>query len=315
MSGAKHRETKTSPRRAPARPCAPNSPRSCEHRPRASPGPSGSPPTRRRILGPGPPPSRFPSQFGNRAPGDKGGGRAGGSGSRRPFGLGGKPSVASSPSPLPPPHSPPAHLPLSGLPTSSPTHPLGPRPWPAASQPALWPPLTCRRGPPEPPPPPGLGPSRRPPPHVPRVAIAFAATVISPPPPPPPPPSLQSPAAAKAAPAAQSHREAPAHCAPRWGRGGGVPPRSGSRGYAARGAVVGGGVRSAGAEARASNFPRWGPRAPGRGSGAALVGTTQARGVWALGGRSLRLPDSSFLQLDPQDRNSAVGSASLRAGN
>lgn len=101
----------------------------------------------------------------------------------------------------------------------------------------------------------------------------------------------------------------------RRGGGGGVPPRSGSRGCAARGAVVGGGVRSAGAEARASNFPRWGPRAPGRGSGAALVGTTQARGVWALGGRSLRLPDSSFLQLDPQDRNSAVGSASLRAGN
>ena len=163
----------------------------------------------------------FPPNLGTAGLGTKGEGAPGaaaGCWSRRPSGLGGKPSVVSSPSPLPPPHSPPAHLPLSSLPTSSPTTPLGPRPWPAASQPTLRPPLTCRRGPPEPPPPPGLGPSCRPPPHVPCVAIAFAATVISPPSP-PPPPSLQSPAVAKAAPAAQSHREAPAHCAPQWGRG------------------------------------------------------------------------------------------------
>ncbi|XP_032313279.1 HIG1 domain family member 1B isoform X1 [Camelus ferus] len=233
--GPSIRKTKTSPRSAPARPCAPNRPRSCEHRRSARPGPPGSPPTRRGRRGPGPPRSRFPSQFGNRAPGDKEGGRAGSSGWPRvatPSGLGGKSSVASPPSPppapaalSPAPSTPPAPF---WSPTSSPA-PRGPRPWPAAPQPAQRPSLTGRRGPPEPPPPPGLGPSCRPPPHVPRVAIAFAATVVSPPltlsPPPrlrlslqPRPKPLPPPPPAPA-PAAWSHGEAPAHCAPRWGRG------------------------------------------------------------------------------------------------
>ncbi|XP_060996754.1 basic proline-rich protein-like [Dama dama] len=209
MSGAEHPETKTSPRSAPARPCAPNRPRSCEHRRSARPGPPGSPPTRRDRRGPGPPPSRFPSQFGNRAPGDKGGGRAGGSGGQPvatpPRGSAGSPGWRPLP-PLAPRRT------LRWAPDPSPASsqvlppPLGPRPWPAASQPALRPPLTGRRGPPEPPPPPGLGPSRRPPPHVPRVAIAFAATVVSPPPPLSPPPSPQSPAEAEATHAAASSR-------------------------------------------------------------------------------------------------------------
>lgn len=139
----------------------------------------------------------FPPNLGTARLGTKGKGEPGavaGCVSRRPSGLGGVLSCA--PSPLRPPHK------FSRLPGR-------PRPWPAASRPALRPPLTGRRGPPEPPPPPGLGPSRRPPPHVPRVAIAFAATVVSPPPPLSPPPSPQSPAEAKAAAAATSRSRRP----------------------------------------------------------------------------------------------------------
>nr|CAI9700711.1 unnamed protein product [Rangifer tarandus platyrhynchus] len=144
----------------------------------------------------------------------------------------------------------------------------------ALGGPALRPPLTGRRGPPEPPPPPGLGPSRRPPPHVPRVAIAFAATVVSPPPPLSPPPSPQSPAEAEAAPAAASRSRRPeprgGACALRAAMGAGASRRGlGAGGREASGAGMGGGGQSARAAARVFNFPRRVcalPSGPGRGT-------------------------------------------------
>lgn len=279
---------KAQPAERPARPGAPNRPAEAGARPErrrsARPGPPGLP---SRGRGPDPPPSRFPPNLETARPGTKREGApatAEGRGCRRPSGLAGTPRRSPSPSPQP--------LLFPGPPSSQ--HKFSPvpiPPGPAPSEPAQRSPLTGRRGPPEPPPPPGLGPSRQPPPHVPRVAIAFAATLASPPPPPlGPPPPPQSPAEAKAAPAAARTRgEAPAHYAPRWGRG--RPAAAWERGRAARGARVGGGVPERAGVARAPNFPRSGPRSlpggPGRVAGACGA---HPRGVCIWDGADLSGP-------------------------
>lgn len=206
-------ETKTSPRSAQRGPAPLTAPRSWGHSRSAAQvraeGPPGSPPaaaagTRHRAVS-------LPI-WKTRASGQSGRARRGrrrAAGADAPPGSAGTPRGSPSSSSFPPPR------PVLPQVLPSPPHPRS-----ASPQPAQRSPRTGRRGPPEPPPPPGLGPSRQPPPHVPRVAIAFAATLASPPPLWPPPPSPQSPAEAKAAPAAARTRgEAPAHYAPRWGRG------------------------------------------------------------------------------------------------
>lgn len=220
-------ETKTSPRSARRGPAPLTAPRSCEHRRSAAEVRTQGPPrfpARRR--GPGPPPSRFPPNLGTARQGTKregAPGAAAGRGVATPLGarrepLGGAPSLPPNPSTLDP--CPPQ--PLSGLPISSPgPPPPGPAPCPLLfSRP-------CSR------PSPGGG--------VPRSRLLRRASArpagrrlmcpASPSPSPPPSPLLlllfrrrrrllQSTAEAKADPAAARTRgEAPAHCAPRWGRG------------------------------------------------------------------------------------------------
>lgn len=241
---------------------------------------------------------------------DKEGGRAGDSGRplvRRPSGIGGKsrqqrpPLAALFPGPPSPAFTP---RPSSSLPTSSPVPP-GPRPLPAP-QPALRPPLTGRRVPPEPPPPPGLGPSRRPPPHVPRVAIAFAATRAF-------PPTLAAATALASVSSrgrSRSRRRLPLPPpgpagrrlrTTRRGGGGGVPPRPGSRGRAARGARVGGGApeRAGGG----AGVPTFYGLALARSRAVPGAPSLSVPPAWSLdlGGRRPRPRDSSFLWLGSRD--------------
>lgn len=161
----------------------------------------------------------FPPNLGTARLGTKGKGEpraVAGCVSRRPSGLGGKPSAASS---LAPP-------PLSGLPTSSPASPAGPapgplplgrpcgRPSPAGGVPRS---RLLRRASARP-----AGrrlmcpasPSPSPPPSSPLLLLLFRRRLrLSLQPRPKPLPPLPP------APAARSHGEAPAHCTPRWGRG------------------------------------------------------------------------------------------------
>lgn len=204
MSGAGHRETKTSPRSAPAArggPAPLTARRSGEHRRRRAHGPTGSPPARRGRCGPGPPAGRFPPNLGTARLGTMGEVAPWAAGLRRPSGLGGNPRQVPLPSAGAWPHSSPGSRAPLGPPHKFSRCPSAP-PLARFSPASPAPPLTRRRVAPEPPPPPGLSPSRRPPPHVPRVAIAFAlAAPFS-----PPQPSLQSPAQAEAAPAAAARR-------------------------------------------------------------------------------------------------------------
>lgn len=286
---------------APARPCAPNRPDELRAPPSAAQvrarGPLGSPPARpARPPPPGPTPGPFPSQFGNRAPRDKEGGRAGGSGRplvRRPSGIGGKsrqqrpPLAALFPGPLSPAF-PPRPCPI--LPRSSPAPP-GPAPCPLLSQP-------CGR-----PSPGGVFPRS----HLLRRALARPAgrrlmCPASPSPSPPPapllqlsppsPPSPQSPAEAEAAPAAasRSRRRDPrgGACALRAAVGAGASRRGLGAG-GARHVALGweGAPRSERAAARASQLSTVRPsRALGRSRGRRAC-RYPPRGVWTWVGADL----------------------------